>query len=94
MWNQKQNGDFPGSPGAGSLPANAGDTGLLPGPGRFRTAQGNYAESHNYELGLWNPKAAATEARTPYSPWSTTREVTTRKRPRTAEERAASTRCN
>ena len=46
------------------------------------------------ELALWNPRAAATEARTPYSPWSTTREASTRKRPRAAEKRAASPRCN
>ena len=46
------------------------------------------------EPALWNPKAAATEARIPYSPRSTIREATTRKRPRTAEKGAASTRCN
>ena len=31
--------DFPGGPVVGSLPANAGDTGLIPGPGRFQMPQ-------------------------------------------------------
>ena len=33
--------DFPGGPVVKNPPANAGDTGLIPGPGRFHTLQGN-----------------------------------------------------
>ena len=33
--------DFPGGPVVKNLPANAGDTGLIPGPGRSHTPQGN-----------------------------------------------------
>ena len=33
--------DFPGGPVVGSLPASAGDTGLIPGPGRFYMSQDN-----------------------------------------------------
>ena len=33
--------DFPGCPVVKSLPVNAGDTGSIPGPGRFHMLQGN-----------------------------------------------------
>ena len=33
--------DFPGSPVVKNLPANAGDTGSIPGPGRFHMPWGN-----------------------------------------------------
>ena len=33
--------DIPGGPVAKNLPANAGDTGSIPGPGRAHMAQGN-----------------------------------------------------
>ena len=33
------NQDFPGGPVVKNLPANAGDMGLIPGKGRFRTLQ-------------------------------------------------------
>ena len=33
--------DFPGGPVVGKPPANAGDTGSIPGPGRFHMSQGN-----------------------------------------------------
>ena len=33
--------DFPGGPEVKNLPANAGDTGLIPGPGRFHISWGN-----------------------------------------------------
>ena len=32
---------FPGGPVVKSLPCNAGDTGLIPGPGRFHMLWGN-----------------------------------------------------
>ena len=32
---------FPGGPVVKNLPANAGDTGLIPGLGQFHTLQGN-----------------------------------------------------
>ena len=34
-------GDFPGGTGDKNLPANAGDMGSIPGPGRFHTSWGN-----------------------------------------------------
>ena len=33
--------DFPGGPVVKSKPANAGDTGSIPGPGRFHMPWGN-----------------------------------------------------
>ena len=33
--------DFPGVPMVKNPPANAGDTGSIPGPGRFHMPQGN-----------------------------------------------------
>ena len=33
--------DFPGGPGVGSLPANVGDTGSVPGPVKFHVPQNN-----------------------------------------------------
>ena len=33
--------DFPGEPAVKNPPANAGDTGLIGGPGRFHTLRGN-----------------------------------------------------
>ena len=33
--------DFPGDPVVKNLPASAGDTGSIPGPGRFYMLQGN-----------------------------------------------------
>ena len=33
--------DFPGGPVVKNLPAGAGDTGLIPGLGRFHVLQGN-----------------------------------------------------
>ena len=35
-------GDFPGVPVVKNLPAHAGDTGLIPGPGRVHTSWGNF----------------------------------------------------
>jgi len=33
--------DFPGGPGVKSLPSSAGDTGLIPGLGRFHMLRSN-----------------------------------------------------
>ena len=33
--------DFPGDPVVKNLPASTGDTGSIPGPGRFHVLQGN-----------------------------------------------------
>ena len=33
--------NFPGGPVVKNLPCNAGDTGLIPGPGGFHIPQGN-----------------------------------------------------
>ena len=38
-------GDFPGGTVDKNLPANAGDTGLIPGPGRFLMPQSNQAQA-------------------------------------------------
>ena len=40
-----------------NLPANAGDTGLIPGPGRFHMPRSNWA----HELQLLNLRAITTE---------------------------------
>ena len=37
--------DFAGDPAFKNLPANAGDTGLIPGQGRFHIPRGNYAHA-------------------------------------------------
>ena len=34
--------DFPGGPVVKDLPANTGDVGLIPGPGRFHMPQGSW----------------------------------------------------
>ena len=38
---QNMHEDFPDGPVVGNPPANAGDTGSIPGPGRFHMSQGN-----------------------------------------------------
>ena len=38
---RKESQDFSGGAGVKNLPANAGDTGSIPGPGRSRMPQGN-----------------------------------------------------
>ena len=38
---QKEKGDFPGGTVVKNPPANAGDTGLIPGPGRSHMPQSN-----------------------------------------------------
>ena len=40
--------DFPGDTVDKNPPANAGDTGLIPGPGRFHMPQSNWACVHSY----------------------------------------------
>ena len=40
---QKTRQDLPGGTMGGSLPASAGDTGSIPGPGGFHVPQGNRA---------------------------------------------------
>ena len=42
-WLKIMAGGFPGGAVAGSLPANAGDTGSGPGPGRSHVPWGNWA---------------------------------------------------
>ena len=39
----RKDGDFPGSPVIRNPPANTGDTGSIPGLGRFHMPRGNYA---------------------------------------------------
>ena len=38
---KEENPDLPGGSVVGSLPANSGDPGLIPGPGRFHMSWGN-----------------------------------------------------
>ena len=45
-------GDFPGGPVVKNLPVNAGDTGWIPGPGRFHVLQSNWPVSHGYRSPL------------------------------------------
>ena len=41
LWLKVIVGDFPGGAVVRNSPANAGDTGLSPGPGRFHVPQSN-----------------------------------------------------
>ena len=50
--------DFPGGPVVKNPPCNAGDTGLIPGPGRSHMLQSNYAQ----EPQLLSSRAITTEA--------------------------------
>ena len=64
--------------------ASIGDTGLIPATGGPHVPQSNEARapqllslcSRAQELQLLSPKAVATEANAPWSPWSTAREAT------------------
>ena len=65
--------DFPGGAVVKNPPANAGDTGLIPGPGRSHMPQSNEARapqllslcSRGDEPQLLSPCATTTEARAP-----------------------------
>ena len=65
--------DFPGGAVVKNPPANAGDTGLSPGPGRSHTPRSNWAQapqllslrSRAREPQLLSPHATTTEARAP-----------------------------
>ena len=65
--------DFPGGTVVKNLPANAGDTGSSPGPGRSHTPRNNEAHapqllslrSRGHKLQLLSPRATTTEARIP-----------------------------
>ena len=63
----------PGSTVDKILPVNRGDTGLIPGVGRFHIPWSNGA----YVPQLLNPCAATAEAQRPESPLSTTEEAST-----------------
>ena len=71
--------DFPGGPAVKNLPAKAGDTSLIPGPGKFHMPQGNKAGAPK----LLNPHTTTTEAHSPYSLCSATREATAMRSSRT-----------
>ena len=43
---KEQGRDFPGGPAVKNLPANAGDTGSIAGPGRYHMLWSNYAHVH------------------------------------------------
>ena len=43
-----RNQDFPGGPVVKNLLANAGDTGSIPGLGRFHMLRGTKSVCHNY----------------------------------------------
>ena len=61
-----------------NLPANAGDAGSIPGPGRFHMPWSNCLYATTTEPMLWNPRAEL------QGPYSSTREATTMKSPHTA----------
>ena len=44
-WNswEKEKEDFPGGSVVKNMPAKAGDSGSIPGPGKFHVPQGNHA---------------------------------------------------
>ena len=65
-------GNFPDGPLVKNPPANAGDTGLIPGPGRSHMPGGQLS---------WH--MARTETHASQSPCSPTREVTAVRNPRT-----------
>ena len=54
-------GDFPGGPVVKNLTANTGDTGSIPGPGRFHMPRGNEARAPH----LLSPRAAGNKATCP-----------------------------
>ena len=54
-------GGFPGGAVVKNPPANAGDTGLSPGPGRSHMTQSNSARAPQ----LLSPRATTTEAHVP-----------------------------
>ena len=55
--------DFPGGAVGKNLPASAGDTCLIPGPGRLHVPQGSESPcTPATEPGLWSPRAATAEA--------------------------------
>ena len=64
-----------------NLPANAGDTGLIPGPGRSHMLQGNEAPT----LQLLRMHAAATEACRPRAWLHSVTEATTTGKPEKPE---------
>ena len=82
--------DFPNSPEVKNLRVNAGDTGLIPGPGRFHMPWDN--EAHVPQLlspGTLEPRSPAREAHAPQllspgtlEPCSPTREATPMRSPR------------
>ena len=46
---------FPAGPGAENLPCGAGDTSLIPGPGRSHMPRGNCPQATTMEPGPWSP---------------------------------------
>ena len=44
--------DFPGGPGVKNLPANAGDTGSIPGPRKHHVPQSNKARAAQLQAGV------------------------------------------
>ena len=83
--------DFPGGRVVKNPPANAGDTGSSPGPGRSHMPWSNEAHapqllslcSRAREPQLLSPSATTTEICAPKSPCSATREATAMRSPRT-----------
>ena len=67
-----KNRDFPGGAVDKSLPANAGDTGSTPGPGRSHMSWSSQA----HESQLLSPSTATSEALMPSSLCSAIREAT------------------
>ena len=89
---KNQRGDFPGGAVSKNLPANAGDTGSSPGPGRSHMPWSNEARvpqllslcSRAHEPQLLSPHATTTEAHVPRACALQQREATAMRSLRTA----------
>ena len=83
---------FPGGAVVSNLPANAGDTGSIPGPGRSHTPRSNEARapqllslpSRAWEPQLLSPRVTTTEVHAPRARAPQQREATSMRSPRTA----------
>ena len=84
LWLRIHLPDFPGGAVVRNPPANAGDTGLIPGLGRSYMPRSNEARAHNYWVCTLEPMSHNYWACMPqllspdaWSPCSATREATT-----------------
>ena len=79
---KRNNQGFPGGSVVKNPPANAGDTGSIPGPGRPHTPQ--TTKPHSHCAWALSPRLTATEALEPPSPHSAREGATATRSPRRA----------